>query len=351
MPSSPGETPRTPTIDRKATRRAFSRAACNYASAAVLAHEIGVRQLERLSLTRVQPERILDLGCGPGTHTAALSRRYPKAQLVALDASREMLIQLQDAPDPHAISGVFGGTIGRTLERTFSSLKRRIAPAHGRDAKPIMRIQADFERLPFSTESFDFIWSNFALAHALDLPRALRALATVTRTGGLVMLTVPGPDTLCELRRALAQLGLPDTTHPFPDMHDVGDMLMGAGFADPVVDTERITLEYMTPERLWGDLRALGAVTARMDRPRGLTTHQRLRRIETALRNAHDSTASVTASLISAPMRLTVEVVYAHAWKVAPRTTEDGRAIVHLHRERPNPSRRSNGDSRATNAD
>jgi malonyl-CoA O-methyltransferase len=335
MAPNPGHPPQTPTIDARASRRAFNRAAHAYGSAAVLAREIGLRQLERLSLIRAQPQRILDLGCGPGTHTAALSDRYPDALLVALDASREMLLQIEGTQYTPARRGRFGEAFGQALEQVNRWFNAAAQREPRREPRRIAPVQADFERLPFGPGSFDFIWSNFALAHALDLPHALRELAMAVRTGGLVMLTVLGPDTLTELRRALNQLGLPDTTHPFTDMHDVGDMLIAAGFVDPVVDSERLTLEYTTPGRLWGDLRALGAVTAHIGRQRGLTTPRRLRQIEDALRAPRDATASVGFPSSNAPMRLSVEIVYAHAWKGLPKTTEDGRAIVRLHREPP----------------
>ncbi|MFN3630196.1 MAG: methyltransferase domain-containing protein [Casimicrobiaceae bacterium] len=306
-------------IDRKASRRAFDRAAPLYAEAAVLAREIGSRHLERLALIRVEPKHILDLGCGSGTHTLALSQRFPDATLIALDFSHAMLAQLENEHKPTDA----GGTLSR-IQRWFSvstQQKRRILP-----------LQADFERLPLAPGSIDFVWSNLALAYAVDLPRVIQDISRVTRTNGLVMLTLPGPDTLAELRAALALLGLPDSTHPFPDMHDVGDMLMTAGFANPVVDSERITLEYTTTQRLRADLRALGALTARTDRPRGLMTPRRLRKIEDALRGAAHADRQQESPGGSTCIRLTVEVAYAHAWKAEPRTIGNGRAIVRFER-------------------
>ncbi len=295
----------------------------------MLAREIGVRQLERLSLIRVQPTRILDLGCGPGTHAPALAERYPDAQLVALDVSRQMLLQLERTSYLPGDRGTYDRTLGRAVARA----RRWLSGQDRRESRRITPVNADFERLPFAPGSFDFIWSNFALTHANDLPSALKDLATATRTAGVVMLTVPGPDTLSELRRALTQLGLRDSTHPFPDMHDVGDMLIEAGFADPVVDTERITLEYSTPQVLWKDARALGAVTAREDRQRGLMTPRTLRKIEGALRITAKPPASDGGAADADRITMTIEVVYAHAWKAAPRTTRDGRAIIRLERD------------------
>ena len=69
-------------------------------------------------------------------------------------------------------------------------------------------------------------------------------------TGGLITFTLLGPDTLKEWREALQQVippqvGAGDTAlRRFPDMHDIGDMLVAAGFGDPVMDREDIVLTY-----------------------------------------------------------------------------------------------------------
>ena len=92
------------------------------------------------------------------------------------------------------------------------------------------------------------LWANMALHMAAD-PQALiaqwhRALAT----DGFLMFSCLGPDTLRELRALYAALGWPPAGHEFTDMHDWGDMLVHAGFAEPVMDMERIVLTWDTPE-------------------------------------------------------------------------------------------------------
>lgn len=108
----------------------------------------------------------------------------------------------------------------------------------------------------------------------------------------------------------------------FTDMHDLGDLLVGAGFADPVMDMEMLTLTYEDVASLVRDLRNSGQQNALATRPRGLTTPRTWRRMleayETERRDGR--------------LPVTVEVVYGHAWKAAPRKVTDGRAIIHFDR-------------------
>jgi len=108
--------------------------------------------------------------------------------------------------------------------------------------------------------------------------------------------------------------------HDFIDMHDLGDMLSGCGYAAPVMDMERITMTYAGVDALLADLRATGQANALARRRRGLTG----KGVFEAMRAAYAEQrrdASLPASF---------EIVYGHAWKPQPRTTADGRAIVRL---------------------
>ena len=107
--------------------------------------------------------------------------------------------------------------------------------------------------------SVQMLWANMALHMASD-PQALiaqwhRALSV----DGYLMFSCLGPDTAKELHAVYAALGWPPAGHAFTDMHDWGDMLVQAGFAEPVMDMERITLTWASPERLLAELRELGA--------------------------------------------------------------------------------------------
>ena len=212
--------------------------------------------LERLDYVRIAPRRILDAGSGPAREAKALLRRYPKARFLALDFALPM------------------------LRRRF--LEKRLL------------VCGDIVQLPLADGSIDLVWSNMALHWAADPQRALREFERVLAPEGLLMLSTLGPDTLKELRAAAGAARV----HAFIDMHDVGDMLVAAGFAAPVMDMEMIAMEYTKNNDLLTDLRASGQTSARADRARGLAG----RRFGAQLR----------AGL--AP-RATFEVVYGHAWK------------------------------------
>jgi malonyl-CoA O-methyltransferase len=269
-------------IDARAARRRFDRAAAGYLGAARLESEVGTRMLERLDLVRLAPARILDAGSGPAPQAAALLRRYAGAQLVALDFSLPMLAQARAA----------GGWRARL-----------------RGARPLA-VCAALERLPLAAGCVQLAWSNMALHWAADAPAALAELHRVLAVDGLLVFSTVGPDTLKELRAAAGEARV----HRFADMHDVGDALVAAGFSDPVMDMEMLTLRYAGAAGLAADLRASGQTLARRDRARGLAG-RRLR-----------------AALASAGASASIEVVYGHAWKSAPRRSADGRDIVRFER-------------------
>lgn len=273
-------------IDARLARRRFGRAAAGYLGAARLEAEVGTRMLERLDYMRLAPRRILDAGCGPAPQAAALARRYPRAQLLALDFSLPMLARARGAR----------GWLARL-----------------RGAGPLAVCGA-LERLPLAAGCVELAWSNMALHWSSDVPAALAELQRVLAVEGLLMFSTLGPDTLKELRAAAGEARV----HRFADMHDLGDALVAAGFSAPVMDMEMLTLAYRDADALLADLRSSGQTLARTDRARGLAG----RRQRTAL-----AAAGTSAS---------IEVIYGHAWKGAPRQRADGRSIVHFER-RPAP--------------
>lgn len=151
---------------------------------------------------------------------------------------------------------------------------------------------------------------------------ALKEIHRVLEVGGLLMFSTLGPDTLKELRASLPASSA-EHLHRFIDMHDLGDALVGAGFSDPVMDMEMLTVTYTKLDDLFHDLRASGSTNAALSRPRGLVgkNHwQQMRAAYEALRR-------------DGRLPATVEVVYGHAWKAAPKVADDGRAIVRFERK------------------
>jgi len=219
--------------------------------------------LERLDYVKLAPRRILDAGSGPPRlpTSRALGKRYPKADVVFVDFAFSMLEKRGLFRKPKAICG-------------------------------------DIVQLPLAAGTVDLVWSNMALHWVADPPAALREFQRVLTPGGLVMFSMLGPDTLKELRDALGA----ERVHAFHDMHDVGDMLVAAGFSAPVMDMEMIRIEYKKGDLL-NDLRATGQTSARADRPRGLAGRR------------------FAARLDGVATTVTFEVVYGHAWNPAQSDT------------------------------
>ncbi|HET9446752.1 MAG TPA: malonyl-ACP O-methyltransferase BioC, partial [Steroidobacteraceae bacterium] len=263
-------------LDPRAVRRSFDRAGRTYDASAAVQAEIRARLLERLDIVRLQPAAVLDLGAGTGHSSRALKRRYPAAQVIALDASLPTL---------------------RESARQQRFL-RRFAP-----------VCADAHRLPLRSQSFELVLSNLLLEWCHDPDVVFAEAARVLRPQGLFTFTTLGPDTLKEVRELWRGVDHFTHVHRFIDMHDFGDALVRAGFAEPVMDTERLTVTYPDLATLVGELRGSGARNIAQGRPRGLTSRAR----GATLRSRSDDL------LRNGPLRISVEVIHGHAWAVGER--------------------------------
>lgn len=279
-------------VDRQQVGRRFSRVASAYPDSDFFAREIDRRMQERLDYVNLQPRRILDLGCSRGGSFSALTARYPEAELIGLDLAPAMLA----ASRPQR-----------------AAWQRWLGVGTRSDA---LCLAADAARLPLAARSVAMVWSNLLL-HWLDDPiPALAEAHRVLEVGGLLMFSTLGPDSLKELRSAFSD-GYAHTQR-FADMHDLGDMLVGCGFADPVMDMEVLTLTYDHLDTLFADLKAAGSMCAMKDRRHGLTG----RHAWAAARAAYERLRR------DGKLPATFEIVYGHAWKASPKQTPDGRAIV-----------------------
>jgi malonyl-CoA O-methyltransferase len=269
-------------------RSDFAGAAQTYDSAAVLAREVGARMGARLDLVKIAPQRVADIGCATGDGIRDLQQRYGKAMPLALDYALPML-------------------------RTLRGRTPRLQRLTGRGPR---LLNADVRALPLAANSLGLVWSNLML-HWLDDPLpALKELQRVLEVGGLLSFATLGPDTLKELRAAAAKGGAGDTAKRFLDMHDLGDMLVAAGFGDPVMDMEMITLTYPSPRAFLADQRHLGVRDALL----GKQGWRDWRRLFQAW--PRDADGRLSASF---------EIVYGHAWKPEPRQIADGRAVLKFH--------------------
>jgi len=299
-------------LDRRLVRRAFERAADTYDQAAVLQREIGARMAERLGIIKLTPGAILDAGCGTGEALGELRTRYPAAQIIGLDLAWNMALAARRRSTPVA-----------TAERSL--LSRFLGPPAATPAPAPRVVCGDIGQLPLAAGSVDLVWSNLALQWVDAPPQVFAEFHRVIANGGLLSFTTFGPDTLRELRSAFAAADAATHVNRFVDMHDLGDMLVEAGFADPVMDMEMLTLTYADGTALMRELKALGAHNVTADRPRGMMGRARWRRMLESL-EAFRREGRLPASF---------EVIYGHAWKPAPRVAADGRAIVRFERHRP----------------
>jgi malonyl-CoA O-methyltransferase len=203
-------------------------------------------------------------------------------------------------------------------------IARRAAVAKERLGKPWWKRMAGASAVeigPVPAGAVQMLWSNMALHTSADPQGLLRQWHEALAVDGFLMFSCLGPDTLKELRSLYAALGWPAPTHDFTDMHDWGDMLVQGGFAEPVMDMERITLAFDTPERLLAELRELGANLhpGRFPALRGRAWHARLRQeIAAHLRGDEGK------------LTLTFEIIYGHALKPLPRARMGEESAVPL---------------------
>ena len=198
----------------------------------------------------------------------------------------------------------------------FASSTSGVAPGPAHCSSP--GSSADAARLALKPNCATLIWSNLML-HWLNEPlAAMHEMHRVLECRGLLMFTTFGPDTLKELRAAFADMDGSPHVHEFMDMHDIGDMLMTVGFAEPVMDMELIKLTYSDARGLLRELKASGSTNAAATRRRGLT----------GARGWHRALSACDSTRIEGRVPATFEVIYGHAWKPHQRVAADGRAIV-----------------------
>jgi malonyl-CoA O-methyltransferase len=247
--------------DKRAARRAFDRAGA-FASACFIHDEARGRLLERLDLIRLEPRLALDVGCATGRGATALAARYPAARVVAIDSSLTML--RSTAAQPASAVGV---------------------------------LAADAERLPLRSHGANLVLANLVLPWCRP-DRLFAESARVLAEGGALLFATLGPDTLQEVRAAFGTVDDQIHVHAAFDMHDLGDLALAAGLAEPVLDVDRLEVTYADVTGLVRDLRAAGAVNVAGGRRRTLTGRKRWRRFEAALMPAHGQRLAVTVELI-----------------------------------------------------
>jgi malonyl-CoA O-methyltransferase len=269
-----------------------------------LHEEVASRMVERLEWIRLQPKAWAHWGAvrgGQRAHIALLNKYQNSTCFFPL--AGELLAD-------SAIKNIV-----KKLKNNSTKINWNISKIFQKPPKTEVEVLED--------GAVDMLWANMQLHNALD-PQALiakwhRALAV----DGFLMFSCLGPDTLRELRGMYEALGWPSPCHQFTDMHDWGDMLVQAGFAEPVMDMERIVLTYETPKKLLEDLRELGRNLHR-DRFAALRGKAWKAKLEAALVKHLADPAE------GGRLKLTFEVIYGHAMKPKPRIKLSEQSAVSL---------------------
>ena len=264
--------PRLTEVRRRAAlaRSRVARRRGDPAAAERLCAETGARLFDHLDPVRLEPRRVVDLAMQCG-FAGRLSERFPASRILSCGYFPEL-------PET----------------------------GHG---SPIQAVAASPLALPLAAESTDLVASNLGLFWFSDSGPVLGEIRRVLRPGGLIAFTTLGPGTLAELRRSWERVDVRSHIIDFIDMHDIGDAMVKAGFADVVMDAERISVTWPDVPALLRDLRGLGTGNPLPDRPPGLTTPRRLR----ALVDAYEG------RLPSGRVTATVELVHGHGWKPEAR--------------------------------
>jgi malonyl-CoA O-methyltransferase len=243
--------------------------------------EVARRMAERLPLIKLQPATVADWDAFLGASQPLLRERYPRARLLAVE---------QGAARRDATAAA--------LQQPWWSPRRWGGAA-------AQAVQAD----DVAPGQVQMVWANMGLHGAAVPLQRMRQWHRALAVDGFLMFSTLGPGTLNKLQALYRAQGWPPPLAPFVDMHDLGDMLIEAGFADPVMDQETVTLTWPTPEALLAELRQLGGNLA-LGRHAGLRTPRWQQQLMAALQRLAGPDGR---------LGLDFEIVYGHAFKPLPR--------------------------------
>ncbi|MES3001877.1 MAG: biotin synthase [Pseudomonadota bacterium] len=276
-----------PTIDPVAARHWHETAP---AKSPWLHEEVARRMADRLEWIKLQPKAWAHWEPVRGglEAQALIERRYPRAECFVAEDNRRLT-----------------GGVAATASRPW--WRRLIGPAIHTGPLPEAGVQ--------------MLWANMALHMSAQPMDLIGQWHRALQPDGFLMFSCLGPDTLRELRALYRGIGWPPPAHEFTDMHDWGDMLVESGFAEPVMDMERITLTWQTPGRLLEELRELGANLhpARFAALRGRGWRARL-----------EGELMRTLAQPDGRLPLTFEIIYGHAVKPAPKVRMSEQSAVSL---------------------
>ena len=272
-------------LDPRALDRAWARLAAQPAPP-WLHGEIARRLAERLSIVKQVPVHVFDWWSELGGGSAQLAQAYPKATVTGV-------LRPESAASSTPVASA--APVATPAWRHWLGLGSAGPRAIAQSAVPPAQAQ--------------LVWSNMSLHWAQDAPTLMREWQRALVVDGFLMFTTLGPGTLVTLRDLYRAHGWGTPYAPWTDMHDLGDMLVEAGFADPVMDQETLRLTWSSPQAALEELRALGMNTDAA-RCAGLRTPRWRDRLLAALGAHVDAQGRVV---------LEFEIVYGHAFKPVPR--------------------------------
>lgn len=263
------------------------------ASAPWLHEEAARRMAERLAIVRMQPQTVLAWGAQVGGGLPALRTAYPKARLLAVEPVAEAAAPLKQR------GKWFGLSLPLPLRRRQAE---RVDPA---------------QLLPGAA---GLVWSNMGLHGVADPQALLRQWHAALMVDGFLMFSTLGPGSLQTLSEVYVRHAWGPAHAAFVDMHDLGDMLVAAGYADPVMDQETITISWPGVPQMLAELRSLGG-NAAPGRFAGLRTPRWRQRL-------HETLQAELGAAEGGRVSLSFELVYGHAFKVAPRQRSPGQTSI-----------------------
>ena len=249
--------------DRSVAQRRFDAVAAGFDAACAIHDHARATLLNRLRWFELEPQCIVDLGCGTGRGSAALQALYPTARILGIDTSSAML---QHAADRCPSASLLRG---------------------------------DAACLPLADASVELLLACLVLPWC-EPQAVLREAARVLAPGGVLLAATTGPRTLEQLRRAWRSVDEAVHVHAGFDMQMLGDFIAQAALAEPVLDTELVTLQYSGSASLHAELRAVAAVNAAAGRRRTLTGRRRYEAYEKALTVNANGGLAVSVELIFA---------------------------------------------------
>lgn len=261
--------------------KSFDAKSSSYDEYSFVQKEVSERMIKRLKFLKSKPLNILDIGCGTGYLSDLISQYLPNSNIVCMDFSYEMVSQCK-------------------------SKNIKLEP-----------LVADAEYMPFKASTFDLVISSFTLHWCQQIDKIFSDIFRILKNDGNFMFTTVGPDTLKELRNAYKLIDNYEHINTFDDMHTYGDILLSSGFHDPVMDVERLIIEYKNFNEVLQSLRKTGASTVIYNESK-FTTKKSLKNLENHYKKNNKN----------ALFPVTYEMIYGVAWKKSIQNPKNNEVVI-----------------------